>query len=256
MTRSTSSRVASASSASAPPTSSVPPAGPGRPRRTRRPARRRRVGVARPGRPAAPAFEPVARATTWNASGWRGQHVDRLAPDRAGRAEQGDPARPSLPCPAASAEEGKDIQRDDRRREHERIDPVEHPAVARDERPRILGPGRPLDDRFGEVAGLGRQARSAARGPAHGAGSGRDPRAGARPRPSSAITPPTRPSIVFDGEMWVRNLRPADVLADEIGARVVGPDREHQQQDPAALAAERVRAARRAARPAPTGRAG
>ena len=45
-------------------------------------------------------------------------------------------------------------------------------------------------------------------------------------------------------------------LADEVGAGVVRPDREEQQQDPAALRAERPRAVRRPGRPGPRGRAG
>ena len=74
------------------------------------------------------------------------------------------------------------------------------------------------------------------------------------PRPHSitatttvaATTPPITPSTVLDGEMWVMNLRPAEVLADEVGAGVVRPDREDEQQDPATLGAERAQ--RRAGR--------
>src|SRR5258707_61735 len=57
------------------------------------------------------------------------------------------------PAPA-SGDDGDDIQGHDRRSEHERIDPVEHPSVAGDQVPRVLGAGGPLDDRFGQVAGL------------------------------------------------------------------------------------------------------
>ena len=168
------------------------------------------------------------------------QHVDRLAPDRAGRAEQRDPARRSLACPLVA------------QRRRARTYSVTTGAANRNESTRSSippWPGMSVPESLAPAARLrptrrgrrpGPPRRSAARGPARGAGSGRGPRAGPRPRRWWRSTPPTRPSIVFDGEMWVRNLRPAEVLADEIGARVVGPDREHQQQDPAALAAERV----------------
>ena len=79
--------------------------------------------------------------------------------------------------------------------------------MARDQVPRVLRAGGALEHRLGEVARLGGQARAAARG--------RGRRAAAWPSAAQhqrghdrrrATRPPTRPSIDFDGEMWVRNL--------------------------------------------------
>ena len=53
-----------------------------------------------------------------------------------------------------------------------------------------------------------------------------------------AAIPPTRPAYVFDGEMWVRNFRSPELLADQVGARVVRPDREDQEEHPGTLFAE------------------
>ena len=44
---------------------------------------------------------------------------------------------------------------EDRRREENRVDSVEDPAVPRQERARVLGAGGALEERFGQVAGLG-----------------------------------------------------------------------------------------------------
>ena len=92
------------------------------------------------------------------------EHVERLRPDRAGRAEDGDAHRPR--GRRASAERGEDIQSQDGRREQERVDPVEDAAVAGDQRARVLRAGGPLEHRLGEVAGLGRERDERTRGAA------------------------------------------------------------------------------------------
>ena len=71
-----------------------------------------------------------------------------------------------------------------------------------------------------------------------------------------ATTPPTRPSIVFDGEMWVRNFVAAELLADEVARPCRTTRREDQQQDPAALGAEGGERRVGRDRPARPGRAG
>ena len=94
-TRSTSSRVASCSSASSPPTRSVP-AGRSRAPRARSSARATAAGRNRAACSArvAPSW-PVARATIRKSASIGGQDVDRLAPDGSGRPQEGD-AAPSV----------------------------------------------------------------------------------------------------------------------------------------------------------------
>src|SRR6478736_4573399 len=98
---------------------------------------------------------PAATATTRNWSG---------SPSRTSSAWRPiDPVEPRTATPsgrppasgAGSADDGEDIQRDDRGGEQERVDPVEDPAVARDDRPGVLRAGGALQHGFGEVAGLG-----------------------------------------------------------------------------------------------------
>ena len=152
-------RVARASRASGPPTRSVP-IGRSRPARASASSRATAAGRSRAACSASSVpLEPAASATTRNASGcpartstaWR--PIDPVEPIRATR--RGSVAGPSRP----SAEDGDDIQRDDRGGEQERIDAIEHPAVARDQRAGVLGAGRPLEDGLGEVAGLRGEAR-------------------------------------------------------------------------------------------------
>ena len=76
--------------------------------------------------------------------------------------------------------------------------------MTRDQGARVLGAGRPLEHRLGEVAGLGREGHS-------GPTMQRRPPAGRARRGQplttvAATIPPIRPAYVFDGEMWVRNL--------------------------------------------------
>ena len=58
--------------------------------------------------------------------------------------------------------------------EQERVDPVQDPAVTGDQGPGVLGAGRALEHRLGEVAGLGRERRRAAPGRAPQRDAGRD----------------------------------------------------------------------------------
>ena len=105
--------------------------------------------------------------------------------------------------PPAQWRTADDIEVRHRRREQERIDPVEHAAVARDERARLLRAGRALEHRLGEVAGLRRRRRATR--PKHEAGEPRPPEGAERARAptiAAATRPPTTPSTVFDGEMW------------------------------------------------------
>ena len=103
--------------------------------------------------------------------------IDHLAADRPGRAEERD-----VRC--GSVDDGDDIQRHDGCGEQERIDSVEHPAVARDQRARVLGAGGALEHRLGQVAGLRREGRRAARGAAHGRGAWPSP---ARTSPTTRV---------------------------------------------------------------------
>ena len=144
-------------------------------------------------------FEPVARATTRNASGCAASTSTAWRPI--------DPVEPMSATRRGSAASGKDrhhVERHHGRGEQERVDPVEHAAVARDQRARVLGAGGALD-------------HGSARSPACAASAASGPRtracAGACPTPHSrsatatveATTPPTRPAYVFEGEMWARN---------------------------------------------------
>ena len=76
-----------------------------------------------------------------NASGCAARTSSAWRPDRPGRAEERDPRtrRRGLSETTAS-----DIQGHDGRREQERVDPVEHAAVARDEGPESLAPAARL----------------------------------------------------------------------------------------------------------------
>ena len=97
--------------------------------------------------------------------------------------------------------------------------------MARDQGPGVLGVGGALDDRLGEVARLRGERGERTEQRSRASGSGRRPRARARRRRSWRRSPPARPAYVLDGEMWVRNFVRPKLLADEVGARVVGPDR-------------------------------
>ena len=69
------------------------------------------------------------------------------------------------------------------------------------------------------------------------AGAGRGPTSTSADTTVAATIPPISPAYVFDGEMWVRNCA-ARTACRRVGAGVVGPDREHEEDDPAALGAE------------------
>src|SRR3954452_6822041 len=240
MTRSTSSRVASASSASAPPTSSVPV---GRSRAAAAPSSASATAAGRKRAACSPSsapFDPVARAVRRKASGcasrtstvWR--PIEPVEPRSATR---------SGPLPAsrlASAKEGDDIERHDGGCEHERIDAVEHPAVAGDERARILRTCRALDDRLCEIAGLG----------------GKSGQRAEEKRVEWVLAEPPQEEGDDDGRGdhptdealdglgrgdMGQEMGPADALADKIGAGVIRPDRQHEEQDPATFRPERVK---------------
>ena len=123
----------------------------------------------------------------------RGEDVERLASDRAGRAEEGD-AGVRAARRHRSANDGEDIQGHDRRGEQERVDAVEHPAVARDERARVLRAGRPLEHRLGEVAGLGGERRERPEEQRVERRSGRGPTAALATTTVAATMPPTSPA--------------------------------------------------------------
>ena len=82
------------------------------------------------------------------------EDVERLAPDRAGRAEERDPAAVAVGAALGVSGRKRGHKGHDRCGEEERVDAVEDAAVARDQRAGVLGPGRPLEHGFGEVAGL------------------------------------------------------------------------------------------------------
>ena len=68
------------------------------------------------------------------------QHAQRALADRAGRAEDGDALHRSDHPERAEEESG------DGEHEVERVEPVEDPAVARDQPARILDAGLPLEE--------------------------------------------------------------------------------------------------------------
>ena len=92
--------------------------------------------------------------------GMRVDHLDRLAPDRAGRAEQGDPLHPFSVPPSAARHRSdalSEAERDDaevRRRggEEQRVEPVEHAAVAAEQGARVLHARVALEHRLEQVA--------------------------------------------------------------------------------------------------------
>ena len=208
---------------------------PGRSSAAPRPrARRRRAAGGAACASSSAALRPVARATTAEPVRVRLEHLDGLAADAPGRAQQRD-----AEAAAPSANERDDIQRDDGAREQERVDPVEDPAVARDQRPRVLRAGGPLEHRLGEVAGLGRQAQQRARGRGRRAAfcpsAAEHQRRHDRGRDQAADEALDR----LGGRDVGQELVAPDLAAHEVGAGVVAPDAEHQQQDPAALGADR-----------------
>src|SRR4051794_33394861 len=241
ITRSTSSRVASASSASAPATVSVPPG---------RSAAARALSSASAtadGRNLAAcsvrrvALEPAASATTSKASLLLSRTSRVCRPIEPVEPRSATRRRPSAADGAAacSAGEDEDIQGHDRCREDERIDPVADAAVAWDQGAGVLGPRRSLEHGFREVARLGRESRDRpeqervkrvhAEAPKHDCRHDRG-------RDHTSDEPLDRLRRRDVGQEF----GPPEVLADEVGARVVRPHGEDEQQDPASFGAERV----------------
>src|SRR4051794_19436395 len=223
-TRSTSSRAASSLSASASPPRSVE----GAPKRAAWSAR-------------SAAFAPAASATSSNRSGWAASTSRVCVPMLP--VEPSRTTRPGAPGPR-SGKKGHHVQGHDRCREEERIDPVEHAAVARDEGTGILRAGRPLQDRFGQVARLRDEG---------GQRTQDEPMKGRLAEPPEQQRDDDRrrdhpTGDALEGLRWrdVGQERvPADLLADEVGAGVVRPDRQDEQQDPSPLRPERPERCRR-----------
>src|SRR5580765_298661 len=180
----------------------------------------------------ATALVPVARATMRKLSD---------SPSRTSIACRPiDPVEPRTATPsgrARSVDRGKDIERHDGSGEQERIDPVEDTAVTGDEVARILGTGGPLEHRFSEVPGLRRETQQRPedetrrdwlaeadeeRGHHRGAGDQAADEPGVRLR---------RRDVDEEARL-------SEALADEVGARVVGPHPENEKDDPASLGAE------------------
>ena len=108
----------------------------------------------------------------------RRQDVDRLAADRAGRAEEGDAASRAVAAgvSVSGPRRGHRASRPGAANRNEstrsRIPPWPGMSV-----PESFAPGGPLEHRLGEVAGLGRERRGAARG--------RAPISGGSPSPTA-----------------------------------------------------------------------
>ena len=179
-------------------------------------------------RPASPGRAASRTSTAW-------VPIDPPDPSRAtptGRASRGGP-RDRQPCATTIQ-----VTRTGRR-EEDRVDPVEDPAVARDERARVLRAGGALEERFGEVAGLGRRTRGAGRGRAASSGFDCRPARGRPRRPRVATTrPPSTPSSRLLGRDPGEERAPPDRAPDEVGARVEAPDAGQQDDDPASLRPE------------------
>ena len=145
-----------------------------------------REGDRRPAAAGAPArrarrLRPAASATTRSVRDARRARRPPGGPIEPGRAEQRDPPSRAAPAQRKAA---TTYRVDDRRREQERVDAVEDPAVARDQRAGVLGAGGPLEHRLGEVAGLGGEADQRAEDERAERRSGRGPQHRRRRRPS------------------------------------------------------------------------
>src|SRR5688500_4175366 len=178
-----------------------------------------------------PALRPAASATTRNegspartSSAWRPiEPVEpRTATPTGGRA------------PAGSAEDADDIEEPDRPREQERIDPIQQPAVARDEPARFLRAGSALEHRLREIAGLRRerqrqpehQARE--RRPAERRKEQRADGGGDDGAPDDALERLRRRDVLHERV-------PPEAPAGEVRRGVEGPDAEDENEDPCPL---------------------
>ena len=121
--------------------------------------RRPRAWRRSPARPSASSrtFDWAVSATTSNRSGERCDQVERRLADRAGRAEDGDPALHARPPSARSAVSTATGSKS--------VEAVEHAAVAGQQIARILDPGAALHPAFEQVAGLRRDREQAAPAP-------------------------------------------------------------------------------------------
>ena len=196
--------------------------------------------------------------------GVRVDHLDRLAPDRAGRAEQGDPRHPdSVPTPVCPVrtqvpDGGHEVRRR-RGGEEQRVDPVEHAAVAAEQRARVLHAHVALEHRLEEVADRRGDREHHAEDDRLRRSSGSPAcRARRRRRRSSPPCRTTNPSHVLPGEVLRRHLVPAEQPPADVGERVAGPDREQhgERRQPPVVRAARAAAsgtrARRRSRPRPS----
>ena len=145
----------------------------------------------------------------------------------------------------ASVEDADDIEVRDGRREQERVDPVEHAAVAGDERARLLRAGRALEHRLGEVAGLRRRARRRRPKPS--------PASHGRPSAATSTAPTTRRGDDPADDALERSSTarcghervPPEAPAGEVRGRVERPDDEHERRGSRPARARASRAARR-----------
>ena len=146
---------------------------------------------------------PAASATTSEAIGWLAEHIERLASDRAGAAQDRDARGRTTEAASARAASRSSAAVHRRRGEQERVHAVEEAAVARNERARVLGARGALEHRFGRGRRLSEdrdhEAESARRRSASG------PAANSRsPTTTAAMAPPITPLQVLLGEMWLR----------------------------------------------------
>ena len=237
------------SRASAPPTASSRRAGRG-PRR-RRPGSRRRAGAGPPARSARRRCGRSRAPPRRKRSAWASSDVDRLAPDAPRRAEEGDAERRAVGRQGRGGHTG-------RRRG----------AANRNESMRSRMPPWPGISVPESLAPAARLSIDSARSPAWAASPSSGPRmiapagacAEAREQQGdddrARDEPADQPFDRLRGRDVGQELVPADLAPDEVGARVVAPHAEHEEQDPAALGAEARQ--RRAGRPpaAPSRRRG
>ena len=178
-------------------------------------------------------LRPVARATTRNRLRVRLEDLDGLAADAPRRPEQRDAEAPPV---------------SERARRHTGRPRGRRTGTSRCGPGCRRGPGSGVPESLAPAARL---SMDSARSPACAV----SPRSGPRTRPPSGFWPRPRQhqhrhdrrrdqaadealDATWTGEMWVRNLWRPTWRPDEVGARVVAPDAEDEQQDPAALGAE------------------
>src|ERR1035437_3671048 len=236
-TRSTSERVTKDSRASAPVAISVPGG------RSRRPAARSSASETTAGRSkracssSSCACEPVASATTRNASGLRAMTSTAWRPT--------DPPEPRSatrrgPLPAErppSADKSCDIRRHHWGRKDECVRPIENAAVARDQVPRVLGAPCPLEHRCRQAPRLRRDADNRAEQQAKYRRLAEGPQANERDDGRSGDASEDAP-VALGRRNVAQELALAHGSPQEVSTRVEGPDQQDHQQDPASRGAQ------------------